>query len=188
MNREREESGAEIFHRNLNFESTTPNAAHHTTGSSKRKLVPLNEQLISAAYHGDIRLVEDLLDRGASATYHSVHGQEATALCMAASKNHTRIMKLLLDHGANINATTINGFDAVYFAAVSFEADALRLLLKNKPQRKKYESYGHQVSLLMEMISILQPHSGLEMDEAKCNQNIAYGKVSCKRVRSPTFW
>ena len=167
MNGGREESGSEIFHRNMNFERITPNAAHRNIGLSERESVHLNEDLISAAYHGNFRKAEELLNNNASATYHSAKRQHVTALCMAASKNHTQTMQLLLDRGADINAMTSNGYDAVYFAAVSFESDALRLLLRNKPVLKQYVSYGHPVSLLMEIFSILQPHSGLEMDHRK---------------------
>ena len=167
MNGGQEANGMELFHRNMNFERIAPNAAPRTTGLSEREQVNLDEELISAAYHGDIKQVKELLETGASAEYQSVRGQ-TTALCMAASKNHTRIMQLLLNYGADINAMNINGFDAVYFAAVSFQPDALRLLLeKNSPLPKQYESYGHTVSLLMEILSIIQPHHGLEMNNDK---------------------
>ena len=167
MNADRSGTDAQIFHRNLNFESTQPNHTSFSAGFSHEHSVARNDQLIVAAHRGDVEQVRHLLGNGASATYHCIKSHRVTALCMASSKGHIQTMQLLLNKGAHINAMTNSGFDALYFAAVSFQAEAVDYLIKKGAIRKQYISYDHPVSLLMETLSILMPGHGLEMNDNK---------------------
>jgi ankyrin repeat protein len=167
MNPERSVTDAETFHQNMNFHRTQPNPQFSNVVFSQGNSVARSDELILAAHHGDFAQVQALLINGASASYHSPKSHRVTALCMAASKGHVKTMQLLLDYGADINAMTTAGFDALYFAAVSFQAEAVRFLLEKNARMKPYISYDHRVSLLMETLSILMPVRGMEMDQNK---------------------
>ena len=80
--------------------------------------------LMFASQNGHIEVVELLLQAGAD-----VHAAQDRALFQAASINDTKIMKLLLDEGANVNVQN-KGYTALMTAAVIGSTEAVRFLLQ----------------------------------------------------------
>lgn len=72
-------------------------------GSEEKEydLKPYAYALIGAAGSGNVRAVQELLDKGTDPDSATV--QRWTALMEAASKGRSRVVKMLLDHGARVN-------------------------------------------------------------------------------------
>lgn len=91
-----------------------------------------NQELIDAAFIGDLKQVKDLLDEGADVHAKDAHG--VTALWLASKFNHPDVVRLLLDNGAEVNAKDKDGVTAL-IEACSFEPSGgklgvVRLLLE----------------------------------------------------------
>lgn len=85
--------------------------------------------LMWAAYRGDMRILERLLEAGAEV---NSEGALGTALSQAAWADHTEAARRLLEKGANVNQMThIDGFTPLHWAASSECGDAtlVKLLL-----------------------------------------------------------
>ena len=82
--------------------------------------------LMLAAFKGDMKLVNTLLERGAS--INRVGGW--TPLHYAATNGHTEIMKLFIEKGARVNVLTASGVTPLYMAARHPSREAVMLLLK----------------------------------------------------------
>jgi ankyrin repeat protein len=76
-------------------------------GAIAKDMPALNEQLISAAGHGDHAKVKSLLDKGADVNAKRDGGW--TALMLAARGGHVEVAKTLLDKGADVNANNYAG-------------------------------------------------------------------------------
>src|SRR5262249_48329988 len=76
------------------------------------------EALFDAPRDGDIAAVTRLLDSGVPVDARSRYG--ATALFFACDKQHTDVVRLLLDRGADVNATD------TFYKATAFEFVVLR--------------------------------------------------------------
>ncbi len=86
--------------------------------------------LLSAAEKGDIAEVESILGYDSSlAALEAKDEMGNTPLILAASKNHTQIIKLLFQHGANLEAAGNSGYTALNVAAVTGRVDAAALLI-----------------------------------------------------------
>lgn len=89
------------------------------------KLTPKGENaLMMAAFRGYIDLVQQLIDRGAE-----VNKTGWTPLHYAATNGHARIVQLLLDHYAYIDAESPQGATPLMMAARHGHPDVVRLLL-----------------------------------------------------------
>ena len=85
------------------------------------KNIKKNKELIWAASHGHIEVVELLLDRGAN-----IHVNNDDALIWAARNGHIEVVKLLLDSGADIQAK----YDkALIYASNNDNIEVVKLLL-----------------------------------------------------------
>jgi len=84
--------------------------------------------LIYAAANNHIEIVAFLLGRGADPNLHSSESG-ATALLLASQMGHGRIVKLLLDKGARVNATDNLGMTPLIRAAYSCKEDVVEILL-----------------------------------------------------------
>lgn len=84
--------------------------------------------LMRAAYDAD--KVELLLQRGASVNGRSALGNTALILAARAANSH-RAVELLLNHGAEANATNNFGASTLMAAAASGDAESVRLLIKH---------------------------------------------------------
>lgn len=85
-----------------------------------------------AAFNGRTEAVVLLLSRG-TAPDTKVDSGGRTALMIAAGGGHTETVKALLDHGANINATTDDGRTALMDASGQGKPEVLRALLDRNP-------------------------------------------------------
>ncbi|XP_061169146.1 ankyrin repeat domain-containing protein 50-like [Saccostrea echinata] len=87
--------------------------------------------LFAAVLGGHTEIVEELLRRGADVNYIPRYEDE-TLLMKATAKEYSGIVKLLIDHGANVNAKNQSGNTALHASAYdSFKLDSMLTLLKN---------------------------------------------------------
>ncbi|HEX4229880.1 MAG TPA: ankyrin repeat domain-containing protein [Bryobacteraceae bacterium] len=82
-----------------------------------------------AAFFGHDDLVEALLDRGASIEARSTNAMKNTPLHAASAGRHIATLRLLLEHGANANATQEGGWTALHAAAQNGDRETSELLL-----------------------------------------------------------
>lgn len=82
-----------------------------------------------AAFMGRLNVAAWLLERGADATIPSRNAMEVQPLHAAAAGRHLEIARLLLAHGADVNARQQGGFAPLHAAAQNGQVDLVRLLL-----------------------------------------------------------
>ena len=82
-----------------------------------------------AAYHGELQKVRDLLQKRANPNARDSFG--GTALHAAMFQKNMEVVKILLDHGCDINAQgTGNGYTPLHDAVWADNEEALKLLLE----------------------------------------------------------
>ena len=84
--------------------------------------------LMTAAYAGDLETVDVLLRHGADANAKEPV-REQTALMWAIGEQHTEVARRLVEHGADIHATTTLGFTPLLFAAREGNLEAAKIFL-----------------------------------------------------------
>lgn len=82
-----------------------------------------------AAFFGYDDLVKALLDRGASIEARSTNAMKNTPLHAASGGRHISTIRLLLENGANANATQEGGWTALHAAAQNGDQETAELLL-----------------------------------------------------------
>ena len=112
--------------------------------------------LLCAVFHGRTRTAALLIEQGASVNYRSADTE--TALHYAAGKNHEAITKLLLEHGATVDAVanirtyyaqhlypsqSHREWTALHFAASLGHSNIVQLLLQRGAQLGRGDSCGH---------------------------------------------
>jgi uncharacterized protein len=80
----------------------------------------------NAVKHGEVRIVLDLLARGADVDALDRHGQ--TALMLAAHGGHRDLVETLIAHRAKLDHTAKFGLSALMLAIVAGHAEVARLL------------------------------------------------------------
>lgn len=89
--------------------------------------------LMSAADSGDSSAVSSLLNHATDAnSQFPILG--SSPLILAAAKGHAEVVRLLLDHGAHINATDHTGWTALHAAVYGGHVEVVRLLLERRAQ------------------------------------------------------
>lgn len=104
--------------------------------STSRSSADRVEQFLRAASAGNVGRVRQLLAAGVNVN--ATHGKGANALVLAAAKGHTRVVRLLLERGADPSAKTRTGsyagerlpLQALAVAAAHGHLDIVRLLLR----------------------------------------------------------
>ena len=86
--------------------------------------MPLNDQLLDAAEHGDSNRVNRLILRGADP-----NAQEGKALKISAAKGYIEVMRVLLRNGAKIDEPGKWGYPALTWAATSKQIASIQFLL-----------------------------------------------------------
>ena len=106
----------------------------------------INEKLIKAVIADQIENVRELLDLGAD-----IHSMNDFALSQAAFNGHTKIVELLLDHGADIHAEGEEGPDtALQFAAMRGHTDTVRLLLDRGAEIHSVDGFDEPEGALLD--------------------------------------
>ncbi|KAF8396315.1 hypothetical protein HHK36_017930 [Tetracentron sinense] len=88
----------------------------------------LGDSLCAAARKGEVRMIQQLLEKGALINGWDQHGW--TALHRAAFKGRVEAVRMLVEKGADVNARDEDGYTALHCAAESGQADAIELLVK----------------------------------------------------------
>jgi ankyrin repeat protein len=83
-----------------------------------------------AAFFGHLRVTELLLNRGASCDPVSTNALAVQPINSAAANSHEVVVHLLLDHGADADATMSDGYRPLHAAAHNDRPAMVRLLLE----------------------------------------------------------
>src|SRR5215472_11790230 len=84
--------------------------------------------LMRCSHTGSIEAVKSLLARGADVNAKSI-AQENTALIWAVAQKHADVVRVLIEHKADVEARTNTGFTPLLFAAQQGDADSAQMLL-----------------------------------------------------------
>ena len=84
---------------------------------------------MTCAGTGSVEAVRMLIAGGAD-VHAKEPSQHQTALMWAAAERHPGVIKLLVEHGADLQARTKKGFSALHFAAREGDVESARLLLE----------------------------------------------------------
>jgi ankyrin repeat protein len=103
----------------------------------------LDDQLLTAAQQGDVRLVADLLAKGA--VVDAQNEFELTPLIIAADKGNAELVRLLVSHGANVNLKDHTYGKTALRAAITSWSD-----LKGALAPKARTERGEIIELLLE--------------------------------------
>jgi len=90
--------------------------------------------LYFAAHHGNMEMLQYLVDRGA--TVYKKHG--CSALHEAASKGDIEMMKYLIDKGANVNAREYRNVTPLHKAVFTGKLEVVKLLVSHGADTKVY--------------------------------------------------
>lgn len=99
-----------------------------------------NAALLAAVQSGDLNAAKAAIEAGADVNIRDSGG--ITPLMLAAkgdrpnekspeATDHPNVVRLLLENGANVNATTDSGFQALFWAARYGHAEAAKVLLES---------------------------------------------------------
>ena len=90
------------------------------------------ETLITAVKQGDMSRVTELLNKGANINYRK-EDEQVTALDVAVLDNNINLINFLLEHGADVNSTTKNGYTALLVASTPYSGnfDVVDTLIKH---------------------------------------------------------
>lgn len=89
----------------------------------------LSLPLVDAAWAGDLGRIQELLDTGSPVDEAQPQLREMTPLIAAAFGEHPAVVKLLLAHHANPNATDVGGVTALGWAVGNQDLESVKLLL-----------------------------------------------------------
>lgn len=97
-------------------------------------------KLVAAGQCGNISLVRELLDAGATISASDPQFKK-TALHFAAERGHLEIVRLLLDRGAEVDIVA-SGYTPLIFASVGGHAEVVKLLLQRGANPNREYIYG----------------------------------------------
>jgi ankyrin repeat protein len=102
--------------------------------------------MIGAAKKGNVKLIEELLEKGANVNAANMNGW--TALMMASKNGHTEAVKLLLEKGAKVNAVEKDGRRALLFASKSGHIEVVKLLLEKGAKVNAIDHDGYTALMM----------------------------------------
>ena len=104
-------------------------------------MTDVDKELIEAAKNGDLRGAQRAIDDGADVNVQDEYGLTALMQASNYGKGYTEIVKLLLDHGADVNMTS-NGDTALMFASTNDHTEIVRILLDHGADINVQDKYG----------------------------------------------
>ena len=110
----------------------------------------LNERLGDANSHGDLKAFQFLLDEGANIETTGHDGYKI--LTLAVVYDHVEIVKLLLERGANIEATTSIRYDGtplIWAAGVGGDVEIVKLLLERGANIEARTNVSQETPLML---------------------------------------
>jgi ankyrin repeat protein len=117
--------GADIFAKKTHGETVYEMAAGH---QDIAEMIKREVDLLDACIRGDVKLVKELLDKGAHANVRDPDGR--TPLTEAVWNRNVELVKLLLDRGANVNIRKNDGATPLSIATGKGYIEMARLLKK----------------------------------------------------------
>lgn len=87
-----------------------------------------NFQLISAAHEGNINLAKTALERGAD--IETTHDCEMTSIFIAIDFGHSKMVRFLIESGANVDAQSKDGITPLMWAALHRKYSIIKILLE----------------------------------------------------------
>ena len=90
---------------------------------------PTIDDMIFAAFMGDVERVKDLLKKNPLLRNAVDIATQETPLHRAADNGHIEVVRILLDHGAYINAQDALGCTPLHLATMKDDAEIVELLL-----------------------------------------------------------
>ena len=112
--------------------------------ASEYSQATLDRLLFNAVKDGDAYCVQLLLVAGAD--INAVNNKGHVALLLAAGFGHTQTVKILVEHGADINTADISfGRTALFWAALNGHTEIVKLLIEHGADLNHIDKYGTTV-------------------------------------------
>lgn len=107
--------------------------------------IPFDSPLHQACYAGDLNRASALIARGADVNLQGPinNGDTPLMLAIASNKNRSRMIDLLLAHGARVNAGDKSGRTTLDIAILYGDIPAVQLLLQHGAQINAPDKEGH---------------------------------------------
>jgi hypothetical protein len=99
------------------------------------------EKLLAAAQTGDVQRIEKMLKDGTDANCKRP-GEGSTPLIAAANAGKTESLRILINNGANVNETNLNGWTALMGSVNGGYLDVCELLLASGADVNVKHKYG----------------------------------------------
>ena len=123
--------------------------------NDERETAEANVWLMHAARHGEFETADCAIccDNGADLECRDEEGDGETPLMMACQEGHLHIVKLLIEHGANVNTLDFDGDTALAHAARNGENKIVKCLIDagadvNVRNRYKFTALDYAVRTL----------------------------------------
>lgn len=97
-------------------------------------------ELVEAAYKGDLKKMQDLLDKGANINGRGM--DDWTALTVAAREGNTEVIQFLIQHKASVNEPEGGGNTPLYWARFGKHEIAADLLIQYGALEKPFNGVG----------------------------------------------
>ncbi|EEY58731.1 uncharacterized protein PITG_10860 [Phytophthora infestans T30-4] len=136
-----EQQAAKVLQEKVGDADKSDDPPPRTTPSESKE----SKEFMRAVYRADKHHVRDMLnDEAVDANTADQHGW--SGLHWAASQNHSDILNLLLQNGAEVNATDqINGWTALHVAIVRESISCVGILLSSGADPRIRDNYGDTV-------------------------------------------
>ncbi|GHM58477.1 MAG: hypothetical protein sL5_06330 [Candidatus Mesenet longicola] len=108
---------------------------------SKKELEENTNRLFSALDNNNLQLAEKFIKQGVNVNA-TTKEEGDTPLHVAAQNGYERVVALLLQHGANVNATSKDGDTPLHLAVDKGHKHIIQLLLKEKPNINSTDKDG----------------------------------------------
>ncbi|MCB1143104.1 MAG: ankyrin repeat domain-containing protein [Leptospiraceae bacterium] len=101
------------------------------------------DNLPDLAYRGDRNAILDTLKRGSNVNERDSFQKKYTALMVASKEGDLQLVKLLIDRGANVNATTPDGHTALMYASYNRYPEIVKVLIEHGANVNAKSIQGH---------------------------------------------